>query len=359
MTVISPSIDTYLSLSLIISTTWIYYSFIRPSTQKPRSQKAISAFLLLHTLYIIYHILVTPPPNLFKLLKVPVNTPTDTIRALLLKYSDDGAIPSHLERVVKRLSSFDLRTLYIRFGHNVLATCEYCLTYEDFAVYALPRPLLSYVRELAVVGIVSLDMNNRAHLRGFGVGTLIVAALAEIYYLATSPINIPPRGVEQDVFMWHDTLLKARHMLFLVLPLLIQHLPTLLPPTLPIRIPILSGLVQPPPGLTPSARLQLNQTTLQTLDHLLPALHLLKYTRAALMRTPETRERSEKWWKREAREGAWIRSDEGVKRAARAAGVGFDTAEEGGGEEGKLRTSARIAVDTLKKGGLASGGGGA
>ena len=42
-----------------------------------------------------------------------------------------------------------------RFGHDVVATCEYCHSYGDFAFFALSTSILSYIREIAIVGVRS------------------------------------------------------------------------------------------------------------------------------------------------------------------------------------------------------------
>ncbi|TFK41443.1 hypothetical protein BDQ12DRAFT_677992 [Crucibulum laeve] len=347
---LSVSLDTYLATALAISVSWLYFVMRTPSSPpKSRTQTTISVVLLLHTLYILHSLLLKSPPNLFNALKLPLNTPTDSIRAILLQFSDDGELPGHLESLLKRLGSLDMRGVYVRFGHNVLTGCEYCHNFDDFLLFSIPRPLLSYIREIAIVGLVTMSSNNRAHLRPVGVGALIISGLTETYYTLTSPVVIPPRGSDAPVFMLHDTFLLFRRLLFLLLPLSLQYLPSIIPPSLPI--PILTRILHPPPTLTPAQKAETIQSTLQTLDHLVPALHIMKYTRAALMRLPQTRERAESWWTREKDEGEVIRHDEGVKRTARASGLGYDApGEDGATEEGKLKTSAKMAIDALKGG---------
>ena len=43
--------------------------------------------------------------------------------------------------------------MFSRFGHQVLTTCSYCQSFDDFALYAFPGPLLEYIREIAFVGV--------------------------------------------------------------------------------------------------------------------------------------------------------------------------------------------------------------
>lgn len=125
---------------------WIY--FLRRS--RPTSSAAISILLLLHSLLLLR---TDRPPNIFVTLRIPLHTPTDAIRALLLQHSPTPDLSPELDGLLRRLASFDARALYARFGHNVLATCTYCHSFDDFALYALPRPVLSYIREIAFIGV--------------------------------------------------------------------------------------------------------------------------------------------------------------------------------------------------------------
>ena len=137
---------------------------------------------LVHSLYILA-LLRFPPPNVFSALELPIN----------------AAIP-HLER----LASSELRALYVRFGHNVFLSCEHCQTFEDYALYAFPRPALAYLREIAFVGLLTLEKLNRSHLRPLGVGILVAAFVTETYLLATAPISIPSASTSirvEDTYM--------------------------------------------------------------------------------------------------------------------------------------------------------------
>ncbi len=130
--------------------------------------------LFIHSLYILA-LLRLPPPNLFSALRLPINAPLPQFERL------------------------ELRALYVRFGHNVIFTCEHCRTFEDYALYALPRPALAYLREIALVGLFTLEKLNRSHLRPLGVGILVAAFVTETYLLATAPISIPAPNVNVRV----------------------------------------------------------------------------------------------------------------------------------------------------------------
>lgn len=106
--------------------------------------------LLIHSLLSLRRLVFDRPPNIFSFLDIPLNTATDTIRGLLLEHTE---LTAELEVVLKRLASFDTRSLYPRFGHDVVATCAYCQTFGDFGFYALPPALLAYIREIAFIGV--------------------------------------------------------------------------------------------------------------------------------------------------------------------------------------------------------------
>ncbi|GLB39100.1 hypothetical protein LshimejAT787_0602620 [Lyophyllum shimeji] len=204
---------------------------------------------------------------------------------------------------------------------------------------------MSYIREIAFAGLITTRRRKAA------VTALCLMAVVEFYLLATLQIKIPLRGSNQPVIWWHDSLLTIRHTIFIILPLLVHYLP-------PLRIPFLS---RPGPA-SPVDTAALLVRTHQTMTHLLPVLHLAKYTHAATMRVPELRGRASAWWEEEARVGAWIRGDgaendeEGssgttVRGVARGLGVSFDDGGEGK-EEGKLRTNAKIMTKVLINDGL-------
>lgn len=120
--------------------------------------------LLVHSLYILA-LLRVPPPNDFS-----------------------------------AVASSELRAFYVRFGHNVLFSCEHCQTFEDYALFAFPRPALAYLREIAFVGLLTLEKLNRSHLRPLGVGILVAAFVTETYLLATAPTSITSVRAE-DTYM--------------------------------------------------------------------------------------------------------------------------------------------------------------
>jgi hypothetical protein len=74
------------------------------------------------------------------------------------------------------------------------------------------------------------------------------------------------------------------------------------------------------------------------------------------MRDPNLRDTAGDWWDKERKEGEWGREDEDVQRMAERLGFGYtdQTGIENGGvgssREGKLKSSAKLAVEALKTG---------
>ena len=178
------TLDTYIALGLVISTPWLYYLFSSPFSppKKPSNltikDQALSLLLLIHTLYLLHALLIAQSPNIFKSLALPPNVPPDYLRERLVESfgGNERNVPPYLDILLKRLGLLELRSLYFRcvslrvffyvagwfglrtldsFGHNVLTTCSYCQSFNDFALYALPTPLLEYIREIAFIGVCS------------------------------------------------------------------------------------------------------------------------------------------------------------------------------------------------------------
>ncbi|KAF9057172.1 hypothetical protein BJ165DRAFT_13310 [Panaeolus papilionaceus] len=379
------SLDNFVALALIIGTPWLYKVFRPFSEDKPSTSKverAISIGLLLHTIAMLYNLFVSPPTNIFKALGVHSSAPPEVLKAKLAE-SLGGVenIPAQLEILLKRLGLIDMRSLYIRFGHDVLSSCAYCHSFEDFALYALPGPLVQYIREIAFVGMLTLPKSDAEHFRPLGLGALLAALLTEFYWTLTVPAPIATNA-NMVTTMWHDYFVQLRYTLFLVVPLVVYSAPYLGLHNIPIIGAFMPG---PPPPVNinipgPQYKLQgqesmippkatLNQVTnmtMQTLGHLVPTLQLLKYTHAAIMRDQGDGEDSSKtsmhdkasqWWADEKREGDAVRKDENIAGMFKGAGMGFEPeVKDGEGAvvqpEGKLLLSARMAIDMMLQQGV-------
>ncbi|KAJ7150932.1 hypothetical protein C8R43DRAFT_1127845 [Mycena crocata] len=306
---------------------WFYFGIHKaPGRPLTSIRSLLNIFILLHSLYFLYQIIVLPPLNIFTRLKIPLNTPTDAIRSILIQQSDTGDLPPPVETLLKRLGSFDVKTYYVRFGHSVVSTCDYCLSFDEFGMFALPRAMLSYIFATIIVGIVTMGGSGRERYRTLAVAALVGAFCIEAYYIATVSIEVPKD--DKSVFMWHDNLYLLRRLLFLVLPSVVHILP---------------------PSASAQALANPTLTAVRTAEQTAIRLQLLRVTRGAVMRVPELRERAVAWWTAEAQEGAWVREDDGVRELARKLNSGFDDGSGSDGEgAGPLRMNARTTAAALK-----------
>jgi hypothetical protein len=94
---------------------WFYFGIHKaPGRPLTSTRSLLNIFLLLHSLYFVYQLIVLPPLNIYTRLKIPLNTPADAIRSILIQQSDTGDLPKPLETLLKHLGSFDVKTYYVR-----------------------------------------------------------------------------------------------------------------------------------------------------------------------------------------------------------------------------------------------------
>ena len=222
MPLISVSVDAFLILAVCILVPALVLFRRQPPADRFSLHNALSAVAVLHSLWILYTILVRWPPNIFQRLKLPLTTPSETIRAILLQRAglpQDAALPRPLDSLLTRLSSFDMRTLYVRspcarslavrpltessfatrFGQTVIQDCEHCTTFDEYAIYTGPRMALGYIRECAMAGLMTIRGSGHERWRTYAVGVVVGAFILEGYTLTTTPLRIPRNGM--NVFM--------------------------------------------------------------------------------------------------------------------------------------------------------------
>ncbi|KAI0765416.1 hypothetical protein C8Q74DRAFT_1288215 [Fomes fomentarius] len=320
MPIVSVSVDAFFVLATAILVPAAL--FFRRQPEPFTLRNALSVGLVLHSLLIFHTLLLRYPPNLFQRLKIPLTTPSETIRTVLLQRAGlphDAPLPRPLENLLTRLSSFDARTLYIRFGQTVIQDCEHCTTFDEYAIFAAPRIALGYVKQGIIIGLVTIRGSGHERWRTYAVGLLVGAFIFEGYTLNTTPINIPRDGL--NVFMWHDTCWTIRHLFFLILPLLIHFLARSPPSQSPI--PLLGA-----------ANVGLAQTKQR--------LSTARFVHAAMQRNPALRTASAQWWDRQRVEGEWARADEHVRHAAEKLGKGIEQGVDG--PAGRLRQKVQAVL---------------
>ncbi|KAI0336616.1 hypothetical protein GY45DRAFT_1315200 [Cubamyces sp. BRFM 1775] len=323
MAVVSASVDAFLvaATTVVVSTAL----FLRRQPALLTLRNALTVIVVFNSLSVLYTIIVLWPPNIFQRLRIPLTTPSEMIRASLLQHaglSPDTPLPKLLDALLTRLSSFDLRTLYVRFGQTVIQDCDHCTTSDDYLVFALPRMALGYVKEAAVLGAITIRGSGHERWRTWAVALIVGAFITESYWIATASIAIPRDG--RNVFMWHDNLWLIRHIFFLALPILVHSLPRT--PPKPDPIPLLA-----------SARAQLQQTQ--------PQLMNARFVHAAIEREPTLRAAAAEWWERQHVEGEWAREDEHVRRAAEKLGRGIQDGVDG--PAGRLHEKTKTAMNMI------------
>ncbi|KAI0790462.1 hypothetical protein C8Q75DRAFT_717009 [Abortiporus biennis] len=310
------------SITVLLSTSWI---FDRRGTGEYRS--ILNNLLILHSIYILYTWIVLYPPNVFRRLHLPLTVPSETIRqTLILKAGLDGnvnaTLPQPLEDLFTKLSSFDTRTYFIRFGQQAVQDCEYCKTYDEYAFFVLPGILLQYIREAAMIGFITIQGSYRERWRMYAVAILVCVAFFEGYFIATAQIKIPPNGL--NVAMLHDTIWTLRQIVFLLLPIIVHFLPAAIPPPDPIATLTSTQMV-----------LQLTNARLTT----------LKFLHGAIMRDSSLRGSAVQWWSGQKKVGDAVREDENVQRIAEQGDYGFIKTKDG--EEGKFSAAVKNTVQAL------------
>jgi hypothetical protein len=85
-------------------------------------------------------------------------------------------------------------TAGLRFGHEVTTSCNYCQTYSDFALFALPTVLLQYIRTTFVVGLLTIRGSYKERWRTICVAALVLAALCEAWWINTAKIGLKQKN---------------------------------------------------------------------------------------------------------------------------------------------------------------------
>jgi len=249
----------------------------------------------------IYVLSFKTPPNLFTRLHIPLSMPSQKIRATLLARmdtSDDDALPEHIEELLTRLNTFDLRTSFVRFGQNTIQECEWCATFTEYAVHTVTATVLSYIKEAALLGVATIRGTNRETWRSTVISVLMLACIVDVYWMLTVRITID----QQEPTMWYDTLWILRHALFTALPLITHFV---LPPSF---------------TLSPLAVVPQTNLALQALHR---RVQLCKFTSVITLRVPEFRQAAGSYWETQRMEGKWAREDQAINRLSEKTGTGM------------------------------------
>ncbi|GAB1526545.1 hypothetical protein RhiTH_009712 [Rhizoctonia solani] len=152
----------------------------------------------------------TSQPDLFTRLRLPVTATGDQIRSALITQRPLEFIPldlqrayqqgtqnglnirkgirtSHplftpeLDRTLQRIETFDIRLIYGRLGHSVVASCEWCTTRDDYLLFSAAGLSLGYIALLSIVGVIT-EAPERRKARTCAVAAVAFAAGLDIFF---------------------------------------------------------------------------------------------------------------------------------------------------------------------------------
>ncbi|KAF8581273.1 hypothetical protein K439DRAFT_228423 [Ramaria rubella] len=198
-----------------------------------------------HTLYTL-QLLVAPPVNLFTLLNLPLTASISAIRVALLEHQKDrfpvgfqNKLSPDVEALLTRLTSFEARVIYVRYGPYPLSYCSPCVHLSDFAIFALAPTVLPYLRALILVSLITSRPTFRIAWRTPSLSVLAATFLTEVWWTADGTVQFHEGKFEG----WtHTHIYIARYTILLLLPFAIHHLPAhSAPSALPPFITILSS----------------------------------------------------------------------------------------------------------------------
>lgn len=86
-------------------------------------------------------------------------------------------------------------TLSTRFGQNTVQECEWCVSFTEYAVYTLAAIVLSYIKEAALLGLVTIRGTDRETWRSTTIGVLMLACIADVYWMLTVRIALDQQEV--------------------------------------------------------------------------------------------------------------------------------------------------------------------
>ncbi|CAE6418679.1 unnamed protein product [Rhizoctonia solani] len=147
--------------------------------------------------------------DLFTRLRLPITATGDQIRSALITQRPPEFIPldlqrgyqhgntnglnihkdsrtSHplftpeLDRTLQRIATFDIRLMYSRLGHSVIASCDWCTTRDDYLLFSAVGLSLGYIALLCIVGVVT-EASERRKSRTYAVVLVALAVGLDIF----------------------------------------------------------------------------------------------------------------------------------------------------------------------------------
>lgn len=140
-----------------------------------------------------------PEPNIFQLTRSRINTPTNVIFQRLTRLRPDNILTEADTLLQEKLTSFDARKMYLKFGADALLSCQYCSLGESktYLLYYLPfNVFLPHLLHLLVLGVVtSAPFGGRESARWRSMFTVLGLVLTTIDILSVAGYDPIQRAV--------------------------------------------------------------------------------------------------------------------------------------------------------------------
>ncbi|CAE7071595.1 unnamed protein product [Rhizoctonia solani] len=182
------------------------------NTQQNKHRKTSSAMRVTVALYsfLALGMWYSSQSDLFTRLRLPITATGDQIRSALITQRPPEFIPldlqrayqqgntnglnirketrtSHplftpeLDRTLQRIETFDIRLMYGRLGHSVIASCDWCTARDDYLLFSAVGLSLGYIALLCIVGIVT-EAAERRKSRTYAVILVALAVGLDVFF---------------------------------------------------------------------------------------------------------------------------------------------------------------------------------
>ncbi|TKA70824.1 hypothetical protein B0A49_07692 [Cryomyces minteri] len=188
---------------------------IRPTP--PHVNRALNILFVSALLFLLSSLPYFTPANIFQQTQSRLAIPTDVLFARLA-----AARPlTHTDHALKaKFHSPDARLLYLHYGPDVVANCQFCRSDGpgSYLVYALPSLLLPHLAHLAVLGLATSSLlagpegsrfRTPVTLAGVALAAAdvyLVASHAQPPYTAATTTTV---GGHIDAFFWKLRLYRS------------------------------------------------------------------------------------------------------------------------------------------------------
>ncbi|KAF9200810.1 hypothetical protein BGZ49_008950 [Haplosporangium sp. Z 27] len=150
--------------------------------QKPNHWNQFMFVVLgLTTLYHLYNVVVSSPPNIFRTLSLPADCPNFILhqswkeRAAL----DPTFMIKYPDSMREKFKAMEYRLLYQTYGQDAFLNCGYCNERGDFMLYLYPEALASYVAMGAILGLATTQTSHLNKYRSWGSAALVFIGVLE------------------------------------------------------------------------------------------------------------------------------------------------------------------------------------